>query len=369
MKTWTRMPVFRLLIPFSAGILIGLKHSELKRGTILAFGFIAGLSILFTLRRYGTGKYALRWLAGIPWTGTWLLAGVIAGNIQTATELMAPADNCQGVIVTVDAPLSWSESSVRFLAEMRMIHKDGSWIPWKENAMVSITNGQSITAAPGDLLLLSAVPEQVKQADLTAMFDYREYLRCMGIRYQVRCSNDNVQVLQKSYKAPLKHFAYPVREASSNILHKALPDSAVLGITAALVLGDERWLQKQVEEGYAGAGVLHVLCVSGMHVVLMLSIFERLLSLIRLPTRVSRYKYPFLILLTWYYTSLTGFTPSIVRAAMMMTLVLGAKILNRPNQIPNMLAACMLLLISMNPSFIPRSHGHSFHPFQTEMAF
>ncbi|MBK6640228.1 MAG: hypothetical protein IPG39_02825 [Bacteroidetes bacterium] len=72
MKFWTRFPLFRFLIPFGAGILTNIYGKPLIINWILISLVAISLSWLFTKNKYATGKYALRWLAGIPfYTAFW----------------------------------------------------------------------------------------------------------------------------------------------------------------------------------------------------------------------------------------------------------------------------------------------------------
>jgi competence protein ComEC len=352
MKNWTRIPVFRLFVPFSLGILAGLHTASFSLSLGLTFLIATALHILFTVRRYATGKHAQRWLAGIPAFAAWLSAGMLSAVLHLGPPAEIKNVNPGSIIVLVESHVSWSQQAVRFRGTVKMSQQDSSWSPEQLPVMVRISNTKTFIPEPGDLVLLHAVPHRVKGPANPGQFDYRKYLEKKGIRHQVYCNGSEAFILKKQYEKNLVNLALPLRNAAAATLHKALPDSAELGIAAALVLGEERWLDEQVEAGYAGAGVLHVLCVSGMHVVLLLSLLEKLLSLVPLPPKYQPARHILMILFTWYYTSLTGFSPSIVRAAVMMTLLLVGKLLNKAGNMPNALAGCAMLMLVTAPGYM-----------------
>jgi competence protein ComEC len=352
MKNWTRIPVFRLFVPFSLGIFTGLHTATFSLSLGLTFLIAAAIHILFTVRRYATGKHALRWMVGIPAFASWMLAGMLSAVLHLGQREEPATSQTEAIIVLVDSHASWSHETVRFRGTVRMCKTESAWVPSTLPVMVRIADGNEMIPEPGDLILIRAAPQQVTGPMNPGQFDYRNYLEKKGIRHQVYCKGEETTILKKQYEKTLVNLALPLRNAAATILHKALPDSAELGIAAALVLGEERWLDEQVEAGYAGAGVLHVLCVSGMHVVLLLSLLEKLLSLVPLAPRYQAARHGLMILFTWYYTSLTGFSPSIVRAAVMMTLLLGGKLLNRAGNMPNALAGCALLMLITMPGYL-----------------
>src|SRR5690349_15717343 len=66
MKIFSRFPVFRMVIPFSIGILSAIYGDISIQLSLLLMIVGLSLSFIFTIRGYATGKYAQRWLAGIP---------------------------------------------------------------------------------------------------------------------------------------------------------------------------------------------------------------------------------------------------------------------------------------------------------------
>ena len=94
---------------------------------------------------------------------------------------------------------------------------------------------------------------------------------------------------------------------------------APAGVLAAMVTGDRTHLSKELRTAYRGAGLSHVLVVSGMHVsILCGDVLGRLLSSRKKRLRGytgRRVRALFSAVLALLLVGVTGFTPSVLRAA------------------------------------------------------
>lgn len=93
------------------------------------------------------------------------------------------------------------------------------------------------------------------------------------------------------------------------------------------------------------AGLSHIIAVSGMHV-------SFILGLLRIFTGRRRASAFLGIPLIWFFAAMSGLSPSVIRASLMMTLLLSAPLLRRENDAPTSLSAALLLLTLINPQAI-----------------
>jgi competence protein ComEC len=120
----------------------------------------------------------------------------------------------------------------------------------------------------------------------------------------------------------------------------------------ALLFGEKTELSKEINSNYKQAGIMHILAISGLHIALIYGI---ILWLTKPLLRLKKGKlYIFFISLSvlWFYAILAGFSASIVRAAVMFSVVALAKIVNRQANIYNSLAVSALLLLVYNPNYL-----------------
>ena len=128
----------------------------------------------------------------------------------------------------------------------------------------------------------------------------------------------------------------------------ALPGK-VGGLAKALLLGDESGLDRDSWDKYKQTGVVHVLVISGQHLV-VLGAF--LWFWLRLAHVRERRGIVVVILFLWTYAVVTGLRPSSLRAAVMVTALAGGLLLRRPVLGANALALAWLAVLFLNPGDI-----------------
>ena len=121
-------------------------------------------------------------------------------------------------------------------------------------------------------------------------------------------------------------------------------------IALALLLGQKESLGKEVKQAYSATGTQHILAVSGLHVGIIYSILLLPLTFFKQKGQLLQKSYLVLVLgLIWIYALMTGFSPSVVRAVVMFSLVTLGQMRKRKPSIWNILAFSALLLLVLDP--------------------
>ena len=125
-------------------------------------------------------------------------------------------------------------------------------------------------------------------------------------------------------------------------LRKGLSED-VGGVLAAMTVGDRNHLSSALRSAYRGAGLSHVLVVSGMHVsILCGDVFGRRRR--ERSYRSRRVKALFTAFLALLLAGVTGFTPSVCRAAVAVWVsALGVWMLGPPDTLTSLAAAGILM--------------------------
>ena len=121
-----------------------------------------------------------------------------------------------------------------------------------------------------------------------------------------------------------------------------------------ILLGKRGDVPTETLDIFRNSGTFHVLAVSGLHVGLVAMLCFVAFSKFRVPLLTFRIPPKFVSLLTivaiLIYACLVGFRPSVFRAALMASLYLFARIINRDADIYNLLAVAALALLLINPT-------------------
>lgn len=129
-----------------------------------------------------------------------------------------------------------------------------------------------------------------------------------------------------------------------------------LGTVSALTLGYKGDLDRGVIQSFQRSGAAHVLAVSGLHTGL---VYVMIVFLITLGKKIKPlYESTFwralqsvlILLLLWGYAVLTGLSPSVVRSALMLTLVEIARFCARPPLTLNIVLFSAALILAFRPS-------------------
>jgi competence protein ComEC len=137
-----------------------------------------------------------------------------------------------------------------------------------------------------------------------------------------------------------------VRQRSASGIDTLLgPSQSPVG--KALLLGDSNAMDRSEWDAYTRTGVLHVLAISGQHLMLLAG-FVWLATLV---CGLNRPQAAWVVLAVVFgYALLTGLRPSALRAAVMVAGVCGAVVLRRPVNTANSFALAWLAVMGVNPT-------------------
>lgn len=206
--------------------------------------------------------------------------------------------------------------------------------------------------AYGDMLMIRGMPDSVSPPSNPHMFDYRQYLASKNVYLQQYVAAKDWTVYKHQNSQSPAAFAYALREKSTEILLKSLPDISEAAIALALTIGVKDYLDDEISESYAATGAMHVLAVSGLHVGIIYLVLSFLLTPLSYLPFGSWLKAGICIALLWFYALLAGWSPSVLRAAVMFTTIIIAQAWRRQSNIFNTLAVSAFILLCTNPLLI-----------------
>ena len=176
-------------------------------------------------------------------------------------------------------------------------------------------------------------------------FDYRQYLKSIKIYGTVK--GEKIEILEKN-KGNLiislsNKISYKMKEKINNLLNEK-EANMLLG----LLIGDDEQIDEDIQESFKISSLSHVLAVSGMQVTYIITGMFLVLknSFGKRNTKII------IIICLIFYTILTGFSASIVRASIMGILIMGAGLFYRKNDIWTSISISLLIMLIYNPFLI-----------------
>lgn len=176
--------------------------------------------------------------------------------------------------------------------------------------------------------------------------DLRDDYLDRGWRGDLRVSDTSAAVVRVDAGWNANRVLGWVRQRSATAIDTHLGE-AQAPVGKALLLGDSTALDRSEWDAYARTGVLHVLAISGQHLVLLAGFVWLVVWACGMPRSRAAWV---VVAVVFGYALLTGLRPSALRAAVMVAAVCGAIILRRPVNTANGFALAWLAVIGVNPT-------------------
>ncbi len=348
-------PLVRILFPFIAGLIIATYfsfHSFLiVIGIIFLLFFSSSLIILPSISKH----YHSRWISGVVIMISFLLAGIIYSELTKSNRFDLPK-NIGNQLNTyefeiIDAPVQKTKS-IKIIAQILRINDTVS-IRYNEKVMLYLKRDSlSEKLQYGHRFFAGAKLMEVSDPLNPHEFNYRSFLNRKGIRYQSYISSEFWSKSSETKGNILQYYALSIRNYFLKIFQSKEMDVHEMGVITAILLGYDEVLDPELSKHYTGAGVSHILCVSGMHVGVLFLLLNLILGFLDKRKHGKIIKSIILLLFVWFYALITGMSPSVMRAATMFTFVIVGNGFKRNVSVYNSLLGSMMFLLLINPNIL-----------------
>lgn len=349
------IPFVTLILPFLTGIVLALTFNLSAYQAFLLALFLVLLagftSLSFLYSRFKI--YRKAWIGGILINSLLLLAGLISvinydnRNAGTYFEKY----RADALLVKVNNEPQLKNGFLRFTVNAEASSYKGKQRPVTGTLLLTI-HTDSTHIRYGDELLIPAKYKPVDPPFNPAEFNYKQYLARQNIYAQAFIDWHDTRLLNRDAGNPLVAYALSLRQRLVSRFKQYMHSPAAVSVASTLILGYKAELDDDILQAYSKTGTIHVLSVSGAHVAIIWWIINLLLGF------MDRYRYGkqlkaiLCIMLIWYYSLLTGLSPAVCRAAVMISFIIIGKTYNRRINTLNILAVSAMLLLLFDPFLI-----------------
>ena len=214
---------------------------------------------------------------------------------------------------------------------------------------LSIDSLKPISLTYGDELIISCHYSPLEPPYNPAEFDFSAWLATKNIYHQTFIKQNQLFKLNHNQGNPIVQYAIEVRKRQVDLYRKLIKDDEAFAVASTLVLGYRADLSKETLAAYSKTGTIHALSVSGMHVGIIYIFLNWALSFLDKNKLLKIIKVLLICSLIWYYSLLTGFSPSVLRSAVMLTVYILAKTFNKNSNSYNILAFTAFCLLCYDP--------------------
>lgn len=183
----------------------------------------------------------------------------------------------------------------------------------------------------GDRLLVHGYTDTTKRWLYTTS-DHYLLIGRDSTSFHARCEALRMSLLRRMQAGPLDH-----RHA---------------GVAEAMTLGWRGDLEEDLQAQFRNSGIIHLLCVSGLHVGMLAALVGGLLVWLGKERRGRILRGSLQIIAIWAFALLTGMAPATTRAALMFSLFFISYMLARRTDTMNLLAAAAIVTLTIEPTLL-----------------
>ncbi|MBR09046.1 MAG: hypothetical protein CMP48_15370 [Rickettsiales bacterium] len=350
MFKWSAFPFIRLSMALATGIICSQVFQDWQ---FVPWHLYALIGIVVLLSVLAIRFYSIR---GAVLLTMMSLVGFSLGYLHIEskyTDHYSHITNPDGLVGVVVSDQTDRTNHLRYQVEVLEVLQGDSLNKVSGKLFLYVEKGEdNSTLNYGDVVTVSKGYFEIPEPKNPNEFDYRKYLERQNIYAHAFVESHEVKILDHLALNPVLSWAYTIRGTSQSIIDELIRSPRERAIVSALMLGIKDHLDNELKTAYSSAGAIHVLAVSGLHV----GIVFILLNILFKPWKERRIgRYTFMVVATaviWMYALITGFSPSVMRAATMFTVIILSEGFQKKANIYNSLGIAAFLLIILDPFVI-----------------
>ncbi len=331
--------------PFLYIVLLLILGIELQSTFHFDFYSISFLLFLFILLTWITGKRTyFEKFQPLLFGVSFIFSGIL---LMSSSQSFKSDNLSHSSLVLVTETSSNDKIWKKTIATKKATIYSDSIVRCNENVLLYF---ETDNVEVGDWIVINSKLKPIRNKNNPGEFDSERYWRLKGIEKMSFVGDNQFLYMDNSGDNWLEQKFEDSRSYFSKILSKHLTGDE-LSVAKALMLGDKGALTKELKTSFGKAGAMHVLAVSGLHVGIILTILMFLFK--QFPKWISKRKALVFSLLTiWIYAGITGFSPSVLRATIMFTMISLAIVFGRKNNSINALFFSAFLMILWDPLIV-----------------
>lgn len=324
---------------------------------------------IVTLRPLALGATLVIGLIGIgaARTSSWLnLPPDHVGHVaaQAPADEPEPGSGDQRLTVwatLVDTPKS-SSNAVRFIVETDSARRGTVHAPLRGRIQVSLGLPRDADVLPvyptlrlGDRVRLNGLVEPPSERRNPAQMDYAAFLRGRGIHATMWIEDEAAILFLGPATSLLDRITVSTQRHIRDAISSHVPDAGARAALLALLLADRSEIDPETLDSFRATGLMHLLAVSGLHVLLvglgLYGLLKPLLGRIGLKRRTVEWTRTMVtIALLGLYVLVTGASVSVVRAFVMATILIVGRAAERRVDTLNSLGFAAIVLLLIRPT-------------------
>ncbi len=359
MTNFKSIPFFKILFPYLLGIICEFYIGEpLWLHQVFLFVIILWISAFLILKLHQSNSYSKKALY-ILCTNLLLFSLAFEScylyNARNNSNHYSRyvSQHSQKFIATItDIPVS-AENFIKIPIQINFIEQNNTWHYAEGNSIVYLKKDSSLQLNLGDNLIVHSVFSHVNEPKNPNEFNYKTFLGNKNILHVVYARRKDAHVfLEGNIGSSVTQFGTQIKAHLVTALRNSHLSQEAFSICSALLVGYDDEIDSEVMQSFSHSGTLHILSVSGMHTGVLYGVLIFIFSLFDKHDKYKKTKFIFVLFFLCLFVVITGLSPSVLRAALMLGLILFGKTFYKQGNAYNTLLFSAFLLLLINPYLI-----------------
>ncbi len=362
---WNQIPMLRITLSLIAGIGVQiLADSVLHRSadvlmvilfllsssllTLVILNFITKTELVYRSRVInGIAIFIL--LFSFGYVLTWLYADK---NYQTHFQKFLTNESF--LVAKITKPPLEKAKVITVVAEIDAVKNKNESTATTGNILINVMRDSTSNELKyGDVIVFNSTIQEFDEPKNPEEFSFKLYQSFHNIYHRTFLKGGDWKLVGEHQGMFLMAQVYQVREYFLSLIIKYVKNKNDFAVASAIMLGYNDYMNSDVTRAYASSGALHVLSVSGLHVGIMFIMLNFLLGWMDNRGRKFQIaKSVIIILFIWFYACLTGLSPSVLRSAMMFSMIQFGRVMIRNVNTYNIIFASIVVLLLFNPFIV-----------------
>lgn len=357
MINFKSIPFFKILLPFCIGIFFALQIGICSNIHLLSLVSFSALIITFLFQKFYKPILFFKKTLFIISVNVFLFLLAFEScylfndknNSNHYSHYLS--SQTQSFIATIDEIPVISDKFIKLSVKLNTVEFENKWHFTEGRTIVYVVQDSTLKLNVGNKIYINSKFSHITEPKNPNEFNYKAFLESKNVFHTVFAKNKNITVISNNHFNPTQIGIY-IKSHLVSILRNSGLSQEAFSICSALLVGYDDEIDTEVMQSFSHSGTLHILSVSGMHTGVLYTILIFLFSLIDKYDKYKKIKFVFVMLGLWLFVLITGLSPSILRAALMLSLVLVGKTFYKQGNSYNTLLLSAFLLLLYNPYLI-----------------
>ncbi|MCD6016882.1 MAG: hypothetical protein K0S53_3 [Bacteroidetes bacterium] len=352
-------PFLKILLPYLLGIICALNFGVSEKVSIVCLAAFVLFMVAFLFQHFYKQAFYLK--KGLYIFSINFFLFVLAfescflynakNNPNHYTHFLS--HDGQSFIGIVDDLPVVTEKAVKISLRIASIENKGMWHYSDGNVVMYLKKENPKEILPGSAMLIHSKFAYVAEPKNPQEFNYKAFLEERNIFHTVYATPAQVHfIAQPENCFSWSGFGVKIKSHLVSVLRSSGLSQEAFSICSALLIGYDDEIDSDIMQSFSHSGTLHVLSVSGMHTGVLYGILVFIFSIFDKADRYKKWKCVFVIFSLLGFVAVTGFSASVLRAVLMLSLVMLGKTFYKQGNSYNTLLLSAFLLLLYNPNLV-----------------